>query len=88
MGEDSHRSFSVNVAKRAFRCFSCGARGNQLDLWAAVRRLPLYEATLDLCDRLGETPAWLSIANRPKPAKPDHRLTQPHSTRHTPPQGA
>jgi DNA primase len=27
------RSFSVNLATIAFRCFTCGATGNQLDLW-------------------------------------------------------
>lgn len=47
---DSHRSFSVQLDKQVFRCFhaECAAQGNVLDLWAAVRRLPLYEAALDL----------------------------------------
>jgi DNA primase len=46
------RSFSVNLAKNAFRCFVCGAAGNQLDLWCQASQLPLYEAAIDLCDRL------------------------------------
>jgi len=46
-------SFSANVQKQAFRCFVCGAGGNQLDLWARVNHLPLYAATCDLCQRLG-----------------------------------
>jgi hypothetical protein len=46
------RTFSVNLDKQAFRCFSpeCAAHGNVLDLWAAVRQLTLREAALDLMD--------------------------------------
>lgn len=69
------RSFAVNLQKNAFRCFSCGAQGNQLDLWAAVRQQPLYEATVDLCQRLGESVTAASLSNASKPAKPDHRVT-------------
>lgn len=47
------RSFSVNVSKNTFRCFKCGASGNQLDLWVAISKLPLHEAARDLCERLG-----------------------------------
>jgi len=48
------RSFSVNLEKNAFRCFDpdCGAQGNALDLWAAVHKLPLREAALDLAATL------------------------------------
>ena len=47
-----HRSFSVNLEKKAFHCFHppCGAHGNVLDLWAAVHRLPLYEAARHLAE--------------------------------------
>lgn len=84
---DTSRSFSVNVEKRVFRCFACGAHGNQLDLWASVRRQPLYEATLDLCDRLGQQPFVLSRSPDSKPAKPDHRVTEARHPMHAPPQG-
>jgi DNA primase len=47
------RSFSANVIKNTFRCFKCGAAGNQLDLWMAVTKLPLHDAAKDLCVRLG-----------------------------------
>jgi transposase InsO family protein len=49
------RSFSVNLAKNVFRCFcpECGARGNVLDLWAAVRQLPLDEAARHLAQTFG-----------------------------------
>jgi DNA primase len=47
------RSFSANLRKQTFRCFRCGSTGNQLDLWVAATRQPLYAATIDLCQRLG-----------------------------------
>jgi hypothetical protein len=44
------KTFSVHLGKQVFQCFeaSCAVSGNVLDLWAAVRRLPLYEAAQDL----------------------------------------
>jgi transposase len=41
---------SVQLGKSIFQCFKadCAAHGNVLDLWAAVQRLPLYEAALHL----------------------------------------
>jgi hypothetical protein len=49
------RSFSVNLEKNVFRCFSpeCGAHGNVLDLWAAVHHLPLGEAARHLAQTFG-----------------------------------
>ncbi|MBI3465075.1 MAG: hypothetical protein HY000_18765 [Planctomycetes bacterium] len=47
------RSFSANLRKNAFRCFHCGASGNQLDLWAAVNALDLQQAARTICERLG-----------------------------------
>jgi DNA primase len=47
------RSFSVNLDTGAFQCFSCGGKGNQLDLWAAVVKLPIYEAAISLAEHLG-----------------------------------
>jgi transposase len=46
-----NRSFSVHLDKKVFQCFHppCAAHGNVLDLWAAVHRLPLYEAARHLC---------------------------------------
>lgn len=48
----SSRVFSANLRKHAFRCFKCGAHGNQLELWAAATRQSLYAAAIDLCGRL------------------------------------
>lgn len=47
------RSFSIDLTRGLFRCFECGAQGNQLDLWVRFRRLPLHEAALDLCHLAG-----------------------------------
>ncbi len=52
---DRERTFSVHLGKNAFRCFQadCGAQGNALDLWAAIHRLPLYDAALHLAETFG-----------------------------------
>lgn len=50
------RSFSANLTQNSFRCFKCGAQGNQLDLWVEISQLPLHKATSDLCKRLGIEP--------------------------------
>ena len=47
------RSFAANVHKNTFRCFKCGAKGNQLDLWVAASEIPLFEAARDLCEKAG-----------------------------------
>jgi transposase len=47
---DANPTFSVHLGKNLFRCFhaGCQAQGNVLDLWAAIHKLPLYEAALHL----------------------------------------
>jgi len=47
------QTFSVNVAICRYHCHKCHSQGNQLELWAAFTRLPLYPAMLDLCRLLG-----------------------------------
>jgi hypothetical protein len=47
------------LARNAFRCFKCGASGNQLDLWAATTKTDLYAATIDLCRRLHIDIPWI-----------------------------
>jgi DNA primase len=56
------RSFAAHLGKDVFYCFGGGAGGNALDLWAALRRLPLHAAVLDLCQRLGQPVPWLGGA--------------------------
>lgn len=65
-GERRHDSFSVHVRKNIFRCFhaECGASGNVLDLWAAVRRLPLPEAARDLAVTFNLDVAELALSPR------------------------
>lgn len=53
------RSFSVNLAKSTFQCFKCGVSGNQLDLWAAHTKSSVFEAALDLCDKLNLEVPWI-----------------------------
>ena len=49
-GDCHNHTFSVNLKKGAFQCFHppCAAKGNVLDLWAAVHHLPLRDAALHL----------------------------------------
>jgi transposase len=51
---DSQCTFSAHLGKHIFQCFhaDCAAHGNVLDLWAAIHRLPLYEAALQLAEAL------------------------------------
>jgi putative transposase len=46
------RCFSVNTKAHTFHCFKCGRSGNALDLWADANRLSIYDAAIDLCQRL------------------------------------
>ena len=53
------RSFSANLKKNVYRCFSCGSAGNQLDLYAAATRQSLLASAIDLCERVGCEVPWL-----------------------------
>jgi putative transposase len=46
------RCFSVNTHAHTFHCFKCNRSGNALDLWTAAQRLSIYDAAVDLCQRL------------------------------------
>jgi putative transposase len=46
------RCFSANLDQQTFRCFKCGRSGNALDLWAHASGQSIYDAVLDLCQRL------------------------------------
>lgn len=48
--------FAVNPERNAFKCFKCGAEGNQLDLTAQYFSLPkeqLVKTAVRLCKELG-----------------------------------
>ena len=51
--------FSVNLTLRCYYCHRCHSHGNHIDLWAAATKLPLYQAAIDLCQRLGRKVPWL-----------------------------
>jgi transposase len=67
------RTFSVDLDKNIYQCFDsgCGSKGNVLDLWAAIQRLPLYEAASLLARTFGlalnreEEPVPRSRPSRP-----------------------
>ena len=56
----SPESFRVDLGKNLFHCFSCGAGGNQLDLWAAFHDLALHPAAERLCHTAGIAVPWLN----------------------------
>ena len=67
------RSFAANLRKGVFRCFACGASGNLLDLYAAARGLSVYEAALELCERLELEVPWLQRPRQPVRSQPTQR---------------
>lgn len=55
----SSHSLSVNLRTGRYYCHKCKSHGNQLELWAAVHRLPIHEAAIDLCRALGRDVPWI-----------------------------
>lgn len=53
------RSFSVNLKSGRYYCHKCHSHGNQLELWAAVHQIPIYDVALDLCRALGHEIPWI-----------------------------
>ncbi|MFA5558175.1 MAG: toprim domain-containing protein [Methanofastidiosum sp.] len=43
-GRDNHPSFSINIDKGVFNCFSCGARGTIEELVSQLKRVTISEA--------------------------------------------
>jgi len=52
---DGKRAFRVNVKKNIFNCFSCSARGNVIDLVAAMEQCSVRDAAVRLRD-------WFSVS--------------------------
>ena len=52
-------SFSAHLGNNTYRCFHCGSSGNPLDLWAAATGQPLYQAAIELCEKLLLPVPWL-----------------------------
>lgn len=55
----SSRSLSVNLRTARYYCHKCKSHGNQLELWAAVHRLPIHEAAIHLCRALAREVPWI-----------------------------
>jgi hypothetical protein len=64
------RCFSANLDDHVFRCFKCGCCGNALDLWAKARQLTIYDAAIDLCERLGVSLPTLPATKRNREEEP------------------
>ena len=58
------RVFSAHLTKHTFHCFKCQRSGNALELWAAARQLNVYDAALELCQRLNIPVPTLPPSNR------------------------
>jgi putative transposase len=72
------RCFSANLDDHLFHCFKCGCRGNALDLWAKAKNMTIYDAALDLCQRLGIPLPTLPVPTRNReeePVAPDGKNT-------------
>jgi DNA primase len=63
------RSFSAPLGRGVWRCFVCAASGNALDLWAKATGQGLYQAVLDLYERLGQGVPWLAAAGPATPVR-------------------
>jgi|WetSurMetagenome_2_1015567.scaffolds.fasta_scaffold556532_1 DNA primase len=61
----SEPDFSVHLDRQVYHCFGCHSHGNALDLWAAVRRLPLNPAALALCQAAHLIPPLLPTRRSP-----------------------
>ena len=74
----TERSFSVHLGRNIFQCFhaDCALKGNVLDFWAAVHRLPLYEAAFNLAETFQlalnreEEPVSATTSPQPPTASP------------------
>ena len=76
------RSFSANLKLHIYRCFKCGSSGNQLDLYAAVTGLGVFEATVALCEQLHREIRGSSTEHRPRPGqRVDSSLISPAVTK-------
>ena len=73
----SRRTFCVNHEQQTWHCFACGRHGNQLDLWMLMTGHELYQATIELCQRIG----------KPVPYQYARQIRAPHNSHRNPPAG-
>jgi len=68
----SSRSFSANLRLNIYKCFKCGSCGNQLDLYATVTGLSVFEAAIELCEKLDREIPWM-VKDTPIPPRAAER---------------
>ena len=58
-GDGRGRTFSVNLDLNKYQCFDakCESQGDVIDLWAALHRMSLRDAALDLVRTFGLEPS-------------------------------
>jgi transposase len=58
-GQKRGQTFSVNLDKNVFHCFqpACAKKGDVIDLWAALKGVPLRQAALELVHTFNLEPA-------------------------------
>jgi putative transposase len=66
------RCFSANLHAQTFHCFKCGRSGNALDLWAHATGQSIYDAAVDLCQRL-----HIPLPTLAPPESPRNREEEP-----------
>jgi DNA primase len=53
------RTFSVQTEEGVCHCHKCGFSGNQIQLWARLKDMGVYEAAIDLCRQTGVEVPWI-----------------------------
>ena len=49
----------MNLRTDRYYCHQCKSHGNQLELYAAVENITVYQAAVDLCHALGRDVPWI-----------------------------
>jgi len=69
-GSDSHPSFSINIDKGVFNCFSCGSKGTIEELVSRIRGLSTTEAISQL-EEWGFSKLERELREKPKDERPE-----------------
>jgi DNA primase len=69
-GKDEHPSFSINVEKGVYGCFSCSSRGLIEELVAKIKGVSISEA-LSLLEEAGFSRIDLLLREKPKEERPE-----------------
>ncbi len=89
--DESDPSFKVNLKKKAFNCFGCGAHGNVLDFVAAIESSDLREAAIIVADCCGialSERAGSNGSEKPRERAVEHASRGRKGSRHPPKEAA